>query len=266
MPDAHDALAAFDTWTDALVAKVATRPEVLGLVLLGSGAERARIDRWSDHDFYLVVADDVAESYRQDLEWLPDGPPVVLRPRETEHGLKVVLADGHVMELAVASLDDVATFAAHHWRVVHDKGPVSAVIEACAERTAHEISERPAPDLKRAAGLFCSFLLIGVGRARRGEFVAASAHVRSYALGELLDLVGALVPASPGALRDGLDPRRRVEDSYPGIGPRIGAALELPVEDCARALLELAEEEVAPRMSGWPSEGAATVRRTLDWV
>jgi len=269
MPDASDvpasALAAFDAWTDALVARLAPRPEVLGVVLLGSGAERARIDRWSDHDFYLVVDADVAERYRQDLEWLPDGPPVVLSPRETGHGLKIVLADGHVMELAVASLDDVATFAAHHWRVVLDKGPVTAVLEACAARTAREIAERPAPDLPRAAGLFCSLLLIGVGRARRGELVAASAHVRTYALGELLDLVGALVPADPGALRDGLDPRRRVEASFPGVGARLGAALELPVEDCARTLLEIAESEVAPRMDGWPTEGAATVRRTLGW-
>ena len=263
-PDA--ALAAFDSWTDALVAKLSDRPEVLGLVLLGSGAERARIDRWSDHDFYLVVEEEVAERYRQDLEWLPDGPAVVLSPRETGHGLKAVFADGHVLEFAVASLADVATFAAHHWRVVHDTGAVTAVLEECAARTAREIAERPAPDLARAAGLFCSLLLIGVGRAQRGELVAASAHVRMYALGELLDLVGALVPASPDALRDGLDPRRRVEESYPGIGARIGAALELPVEACGRALLDIAEREIEARMPDWPVEGATTVRRTLGWT
>lgn len=241
-------------------------PKCSGLVLLGSGAERVRIDRWSDHDFYLVVDADAAERYRQDLEWLPEGPAIVLSPRETQHGLKVVLADGHVLEFAVASLADVATFAAHHWRVVHDKGPLTAVIEACAMRTEHEIDARPAPDPDRAAGLFCTLLLIGVGRARRGELVAASTHVRMHALGELLDLVGALIPADPGALRDGLDPRRRLEESYPGLGLRIGAALDLPVEDCARELLDIAEEEIAPRMETWPGEGAATVRRTLGWV
>lgn len=260
-----DARARFDAWTDALVARLAQRPEVLGLVLLGSGAERARLDEWSDHDFYLVVEPDVAERYRQDLWWLPEGPDIVLSPRETDHGLKVVLADGHVMEFAVASLEDVATFAAHHWRVVHDTGPVTSVLEACAARTAHEIAARPAPDLPRAAGLFCSLLLIGVGRARRGELVAANAHVRMYALGELLDLVGALVPADPAALRDGLDPRRRVEDTFPGVGARIGAALDQPVEDCARALLGIAEDVVAPRLPQWPAAGATTVRRTLGW-
>ncbi|QIK84780.1 hypothetical protein [Sanguibacter sp. HDW7] len=259
-----DARARFDAWTDALVARIAVRPEVVGLVLLGSGAERARLDEWSDHDFYLVVEPDVAEHYRQDLSWLPEGPDIVLSPRETGHGLKVVLADGHVMEFAVASLEDVATFAAHHWRVVHDTGPLTAVIESIAARTAREIAGRPAPDLLRAAGLFCSLLLIGIGRARRGELVAASAHVRMYALGELLDLVGALVPADPAALRDGLDPRRRVEDTFGPLGARIGAALELPVEGCARELLDIAETAVAPLLPGWPVEGAAVVRRTLD--
>ena len=259
-----DARARFDAWTDALVARIAQRPEVVGLVLLGSGAERARLDEWSDHDFYLVVEPDVAERYRQDLSWLPEGPDIVLSPRETGHGLKVVLADGHVMEFAVASLEDVATFAAHHWRVVHDTGPLTAVIESIAARTAREIAERPAPDLLRAAGLFCSLLLIGIGRARRGELVAASAHVRMYALDELLDLVGALVPADPAALRDGLDPRRRVEDTFGPLGARIGAALDRPVEDCARELLDIAETAIAPLLPGWPVEGAAVVRRTLD--
>lgn len=256
----------FDAWTDALVARLAPRPEVLGLVLLGSGAERSRLDEWSDHDFYLVVEAGSAERYRQDLEWLPDGPPVVLSPRETDHGLKVVLADGHVLELAVASLEDVAGFAAHHWRIVHDTGPVTPVIESCAMRTASEIAARPSPDLARAAGLFCSLLLIGVGRARRGELVAASAHVRTYAVAELLDLVAGLVPADAAALRDGLDPRRRVEASFPEVGPHIGAALELPVEECARALLDIAEAVLAQRMGDtWPAEGAAAVRRTLGW-
>lgn len=261
----HDARARFNTWTDALVASLAPRPEVLGLVLLGSGAEQARIDEWSDHDFYLVVEPEVAEAYRQDLSWLPEGPGIVLSPRETKHGLKVVLEDGHVLEFAVASLEDVATFSAHHWRAVYDTGVVTPVLEACAMRTAHEVAERPAPDLDRAAGLFCSLLLIGVGRARRGELVAANAHVRSYALSELLDLVGAFVSADSAVLRDGLDPRRRVEARFGEVGIRIGAALDLPVEACARELLDLAETVVAPHMPSWPTEGAAVVRRVLGW-
>ena len=107
----HDASELFDRFTERLVSSVSTRDEVLGLVLLGSGAQRERLDEWSDHDFYLVVRDEVAEQMRRDLSWLPDPERIVLAPRETAHGLKVVYDDAHVLELAVATLDEVAGFA-----------------------------------------------------------------------------------------------------------------------------------------------------------
>ena len=264
MPDGtaeHDASELFDRFTERLVSSVSTRDEVLGLVLLGSGAQRERLDEWSDHDFYLVVRDEVAEQMRRDLSWLPDPERIVLAPRETAHGLKVVYDDAHVLELAVATLDEVAGFATNHHRVVLDRGGVADAIHRAVEQT-------PGPrevDVDRALGLFLTLLLIGAGRARRGELVAAGAHVRTYAVAELIDAWTTVLPPSGDAFVDHLDRKRRFEDAYPGVGARLDAALAQSPEDAARTLLDLAEEHLAGHVATWPAAGVKALRTRFGW-
>ena len=256
-----DALAAFDAYTKALVASVSARPDVLGLVLLGSGAERHRIDEWSDHDFYLVVDDGVAEDYRLDLSWLPDAERIVLAPRETEHGLKVVYDDGHVLEFAVATLGEVAGFGTNHWRVVVDRGGVEPVIRAAAERSAAPADRDDVRDIE----LFLALLLIGTGRARRGEVLAAGEFTRSHALGLLLAVWRSRRPAEHPERLDRLDPHRRFELVYPAAAAELANALREDPERAGRALLEIAERELAPEWAGWPADAVAAIRRRLDW-
>lgn len=257
----HGAVELFDRFTERLVTSVSARDDVLGLVLLGSGAQRERLDEWSDHDFYLVVRDEAAEQMRRDLSWLPDPARIVLAPRETAHGLKVVYDDAHVLELAVATLDEVAGFATNHHRVVLDRGGVADAISRAVEQTpgAREV------DVDRALGLFLTLLLIGVGRARRGELVAAGAHVRTFAVAELIDAWTAVLPPSDGAFVDHLDRRRRFEDAYPDVGPQLDAALAQGPEDAARTLLDLAEKHLAGRVESWPAAGAETLRTRFGW-
>lgn len=256
-----DAVTEFDAYTERLVASVASRDDVLGLVLLGSGAQRERLDEWSDHDFYLVVRDDAAEAMRRDLSWLPEHERVVLAPRETEHGLKVVYDDGHVLEFAVATLAEVASFGTNHHVVLLDRGGVTEAIGSAYAQT-----PQPAPvDVDRALGLFLSLLLIGVGRARRGELVAAGAHVRTYAVGELLSAWTAAVPPQGGALVDHLDRRRRFEDAYPQLA-ELDATLGQDPESAASALLDLAEQHLAPHVPSWPTPAVAAIRRRLGWA
>ena len=257
----HDASELFDRFTERLVSSVSTRDEVLGLVLLGSDAQRERLDQWSDHDFYLVVRDEVAEQMRRDLSWLPDPERIVLAPRETAHGRKVVYDDAHVLELAVATLDEVAGFATNHHRVVLDRGGVADAIHRAVEQT-------PGPrevDVDRALGLFLTLLLIGAGRARRGELVAAGAHVRTYAVAELIDAWTTVLPPSGDAFVDHLDRKRRFEDAYPGVGARLDAALAQSPEDAARTLLDLAEEHLAGHVATWPAAGVKALRTRFGW-
>ena len=250
---------AFDEYSDRLLTRVASRDDVLGLVFLGSGADRDRLDEWSDHDFFLVVAEGAQEGLRTTLDWLPDHQSIVLAARETEHGLKVVHADGHVLEFAVATLAELATFSANSWVVILDRGGVAD--------TMGEIAARPKPgdtaDDGRDIRLFLTLLLIGTGRARRGELLTAGESVREYALGHLLSVWRRRLPTPDAPKLDNLDVRRRFELVYPDA--EIASLLERDPESAARALLDLAERRLAPGWHEWPTDAVSAVRRRLRW-
>ena len=251
----------FERYTEELVRSVAAHAEVLGLVLVGSTADVSRVDEWSDHDFFLVTVDGAQERFRQDLGWLPGADRLALRVRETEHGLKAVYDDGRVVEFAVFSVAELSLAEANSYRVAVDCADVAQAMAT--------IAGRPKPshvvDVDREAALFLSLLLIGVGRARRGEVLAAGQHIRSHALAHLLMLWRALLP-EPGVERlDDLDVFRRFELVYPEVGARIGGILAADPETSARGLLTLAEEGLAGRWPQWPGAAADVLRRRLGW-
>jgi predicted nucleotidyltransferase len=245
---------------DRLVAGLAQDPDVLGVVLLGSAADTARADEWSDVDLWLVVADGTQDRYREDLSWLPDHERVVLVARETEHGRVVVFDDGRLVELAVASPRELAVFRATQFRVVLDRGGVAQAVAAIAVAPAEPRRE----DARRALAMLCGRLLVGVGRARRGELVSAGELVRSLAVGEVLVALRVLRPA-PAERLDPLDPRRRVEAVHPAEAAALAAACRDDVEQCACRLLDLAEGWFAGEPE-WPAAGVAAVRGRLGWT
>jgi hypothetical protein len=259
--DTASACIAFDEYSERLVESVSARDEVLGLVLVGSGGDRSRIDEWSDHDFFLITTPDAAEEFRQNLSWLPDQQSIVLAPRETDHGLKVVYADGHVLEFAVATLAELATFASNSWTVLLDRGGVETTMLGLP-KTAPGHSDGHDD---RGIQLFVSLLLIGTGRARRGEVIVAGGLVRQWALDHLLRVWRHRLPSPDAARLDTLDVQRRFEFVYPEVGGRIAAILRQDPETAARELLELAEEHLAAGWDHWPTAGVAAVRQRLGW-
>jgi hypothetical protein len=130
------------------------------------------------------------------------------------------------------------------------------------------VSSRAKPldavDPGRDMAVFLAALLVGVGRARRGEVLSGSGSVRGLALDHLLVLLRALAPATGLERLDDLDQRRRFELVHPALGLELGLALEQPVEECARDLLAIAEEELAG-WAGFPTEAVAVVRARLGW-
>ena len=122
-----DPRSAFDAYTARLVAAVGGHADVLGLVLLGSGAEPERIDQWSDHDFFLIVSGDrrpgavTSRGCRTPAQ-------IAVRAKEGVHGQKIVYADGHVLEFAVATPDEMLGWAVTAYRVVLDRGGIEALL------------------------------------------------------------------------------------------------------------------------------------------
>jgi len=254
--------ATYRAFTSALAARLAQDPDVLGLVALGSmSGEPPGPDAWSDHDFFVVTVPGAQERLRADPGWLPEAGRIVLRHRETAHGLKAIWDDGHLAEYAVFDPGELALARVNRYRVLLDRADVSARMAAVRSATeARRAAE--APDPRWLGGQFLGELLVGAARAARGERTSGHFRVRGAALGHLLALVHRLAPPAEGALPDGLDVARRVERAWPALAADLEAALARPVPAAARALLDAAERALGDR-APWPAAAAAAVRRRL---
>jgi hypothetical protein len=211
---------AYMEFSEELRSTLSARSDAVGLVLVGSTADPGRRDEWSDHDFFVITEDDAQEAMRNDLRWLPASDTIAISVRETAHGLKVVYDDGHVLEFAVFSLAELAETTANSYEVALDKGGVAEAMLAVAAKPKASATHDDERDLK----LFLTLILIGVGRARRGEVLVGGQFVRSYALHHLLPVLTHRLPSDEKHRLDDLDVFRRLEFVFPELGARRGAA------------------------------------------
>lgn len=251
-PEAHAA------FTAALLARVTQDPDVLGLVLLGSSSGLPPApDEFSDHDLFVVTRAGAQDRLRRDLGWLPDAGDLVLQFRETAHGVKAMYASGHLVELAVFDLDELALARVNRYRVALDRADVAARLARV--RAATEAITAPPPDLAHHAGQLLTSLVVAAARAARGERLSGHHHLRNAVLIHLAVAVRARHP--DGAGRDDLDAVRRFEHAFPALGAELDGALRLPVVDAARRVLAIAARELGALIS--PAARAA-VSAALD--
>lgn len=253
--------AAFDAFTDRLLARLAGDPDVLGLVLLGSASGLPPVpDAFSDHDFFVVTRDGAQERFREDRSWLPAPERIVLSFRETPHGVKALWDDGHLAEWAAFGLDELALARVNRYRVLLDRADVAARMERVRKATATHRSGA-APGERWLVGMFLCALVVGAGRWARGERLSGHQLVRCAAVGHLVALLRAGLAQEGAALLDDLDPLRRLERALPDEAREIDAALHLPLPAGARALLAIATR-ARPALT--PGAAVAAVERALD--
>ncbi len=249
---------AFYGFTDRLSAWASMADGVLGLVLLGSTAGTSHPpDGWSDHDFFVIAEPGATERLRSSTAWLPRrAAAIALHERDTEHGAWVVYDDGHLLEYAVFTLDELASSRTGAHRVIVDRsGDLAA-------RILPTLSPQPR-DPRRLATALHRALLVGGGRAARGERLVARRHLVDAA-GSLLAIT-ALLAAPERAVGDPHDPWRRAESTHPAVA----AALEpILVRSDATAALELAQlaERLAGGQAWWPDALALALRERLTAV
>jgi len=211
----------YHAFTERLAATLTADPKILGLVALGSMAERGRVpDRFSDHDFFVITLD--AEAMRSTTAWLPDSDRIALWFRETPHGCKAVYDDGHLIEYAVFTPDELQLARVNDYRVLLDREHIEERMAALAARV-----EAP-PDRAWLEGMFLAHVLVASRRARRGE-LASARWMLAHAMRFLVQLLG----GGP----DNLDPLRRF--THEGIE----SAMRNDPESAARALLDVFERE-----------------------
>ncbi len=248
---------AYRAFTEELRAGLADDARVIGLVAVGSMADRDYApDEWSDHDFFVITRPGEQEALRVDLGWLPSRERVALAFRETEHGLKVVYDDGHLLEFAVFDLEEIALAGVNRYRVLLDRGGIE-------ERTAAvKASPRPQPSDEFLLGMTVASALVAGGRARRGELLSAAFFV-TWTLKHLTALLVRAVPAAEASILDELDPLRRFERAYPELGAELAAIVRLAPDDAALALLDVAERELRSRRPDLAWHGFDAVRARL---
>ena len=256
MPN-DDARGRFLGYLDELTETARRREDVVGLVAFGSTADRSRVDEWSDHDFAWLTEPGAEERYRHDLSWLPDHDRIALSVVEHHGGVKVIYDDGRRLEFGIADVGAYSTWAG---------APADVLVgdDDVRRATASVVARRPdgAPEAARELRLMLTQLLSGVGRGRRGETLSASGLVRFEAVNHLARALAARVSGDTARL-DPLDPRRRFDLVHPELGARLETAIRLPVEDAARALLDFAEEQLAPGWTEFPHTGVAAVRARM---
>jgi hypothetical protein len=235
-----EALKKFLDYQSRLIASAESDPNIIGLVFAGSAADTSRVDEYSDQDFFLIVKNGLGEQYRNDLSWLPEFKEIAISPRETAHGLKVVYGNGDLLEFAVFEDSELELSAANDYSVPVDKQDITERMGKIARRSVKEPIRR---DVEW--GLFLSLILIGVGRARRGEVIAAEQHVKSYALDKALLLIRDAKPVDNPRL-DTFNSYRRFEFDYPEVGSAIRGAMLLPCETAAQALVAIVVQEIGP--------------------
>ena len=234
---------------------------VIGLAFVGSAADVERADEWSDHDFFVFTTDGNAEALRQNLEWLPDYDHIAFWIRETEHGLKVIYQSGHVLEFAVFE-PAWEVSGVNAYEVVLDKAQIEQRMKDAQTRSV----PRPV-DVDRECSLLLAHLLIGIGRYRRGELIAANQFITSFCVGSVIKLADVLCAASPGS-QDSVDnqnPLRRFEQRHPQLARDLDRIQRMDLETNGQELLRLADQHFGPHLSEQQVEQMTVVKTRLGW-
>lgn len=254
---------AYARWLDELTARVSDRPDVIGLVALGSTAGTDRSpDEWSDHDVFVITVEGGAAALRSDLGWLPDSDRVVFVHRETEHGRALVLDDGHLVELAVFDDLELELASAISYRVLHDRADITSRMAAIAARTRNSVAARDHDGAHRF-GTFVVQLVTGLTRHARGEQLSAHHRLRCLATTALVDLLVSFVPSPTSHLGDRLDPHRRFELTHPDLAVDLESAMRSPLPLAADRLIAIAEAQLVGRVATATREVFEAVRTVL---
>ena len=211
----------YHRFTAALQQSLDADPRVLGFVALGSMAGIHRQpDRWSDHDFFVITND--PGPFRETTDWLPDPDRIALWFRETAHGCKAIYDDGHLVEYAAFTPDEMSLARANDYRVLLDRERIEERMAAIA------VARDAPPSSEWLHGMFLSHILVAAGRARRGEVLSAR-----WMLAHAMRFLAQLLGGGP----DDLDPLRRLDHHAMEQAMRLGPA------SAARELLEIYEHE-----------------------
>ncbi len=209
---------------DSLARELSSRGEALALLALGSaGAEAARLDAWSDLDFFVLVSDGAKGRFIGNLDWLAAACPLAWHFQNTADGHKALMTDGVFCEFAVFEIHELSRIPYAPGRFIWRR---SGVDEALA-RPQRPLPARHGHDW--LVGEALSNLILGLQRHARGEKLSAMRLIQVHALDRVLEWLELQAPAAqdPRAARDPFSVERRLPVWAGGYAHTVPAALAL---------------------------------------
>ncbi len=247
----------YEQFTQNLRENLEKDERVLGLVGLGSMADKSRRDAYSDHDFYVITESGTQEDFRQNLEWLPNTERIAFSFRETAHGLKVMYEDGHLLEFAIFDLDELRDSKSAVFEVLIDRADIASIMPHTL------LTEAPSRDFHKELLHALSLLQVGAGRYSRGEHLSGHIFIKSYALMHLLPILIEYVETDNPEKLDPLDAFRRFSFAYPELGGELDAIMHLSPLETAQKLVGVIDYYLAKRMPDYPSQAVQVLAQYL---
>ncbi len=191
----------------------------LALIGLGSvGTELARLDQYSDLDFFAIVEPCYKTAFIENLDWLACLNPIAYCFKNSPDGYKLLFEDGIFCEFAVFEPDELAHIPFAAGRVVWKQPWIDDSIAA----PALSVPARSEASTEWLVGEALTNLYVGLGRYRRGEKLSATRFIQNYAVDRILDLAERIEREQP-AFRDQFSGERRFERRFPETAAQLSA-------------------------------------------
>jgi lincosamide nucleotidyltransferase B/F len=210
--------------------------QALALLGLGSvGVERARLDEYSDLDFFAVVKDGCKPAFLRDLAWLSAIHPVAYSFQNTPDGYKLLFEDDVYCEFAIFETRELenATYAEGEiiWQAPE--------FDAALRRPKRPPPPPEAHSVEWQLGEALTCLYVGLGRYHRGEKLSAFRFVQLFVVDRIVEMAKEWEPENP-AFRDTFAAERRFEARFPQTAQALPAFMQGydAVPQSARAIVE----------------------------
>lgn len=221
---------------DEIGASLSKRENALALIGLGSvGLELARLDDFSDLDFFAIVKTGSKNDFLNDLTWLTDILPVAYFFKNTHDGYKFLYEDGIFCEFAVFDEEELKQAVFPAGRVVWK---AKGVNEDIAIPRIPPQGYNKNHTVEWMLGEALTNLYVGLMREQRGETLSAMRFIQGYAVDRILELAAKIHKAEAVHI-DPFNTERRYEARYPdmaGILPALAQGYDRNRESALASL------------------------------
>lgn len=195
------------------------------LMLLGVGSvgvETARMDEYSDLDFFVMVKPGEKNRYIDRLDWLEEVQPLAYAFKNSDLGCKILFEDGIYGEYAVFEEADLADASYTEGRIIW-KEPLFKNTEIAKPTIPIPSQKKDSLDFPMNEAL--TNLYVGLGRYARGERLSAVKFIQGHAIDRLLSVLH-LLEDEVDYFPDPFGNERRLEKRYPRFAEIIGEMLQ----------------------------------------